>query len=77
MKNNIKKLGLLAAGLVTLAPFARAADPVDLDALQTALSGKFGTIETIVISGFMLGAGIIVGMITLHWVNRGSRAKVK
>lgn len=74
--NKLQKLALVAS-TAALAASARAADPATLDALQTELAGKFTSMQTIVISGFVLGAAIIVGMITLHWVNRGSRGKVK
>lgn len=74
--NKIKKLALVASVAAVVAS-ARAANPATMDELQTALAGKFSSTETIIISGFVLGAGIVVGMITMHWVNRGSRAKVK
>jgi len=67
----------LVASVAAFAASAHAADPATLDALQTELAGKFTSVQTIVISGFVLGGAIVVGMITLHWVNRGSRGKVK
>lgn len=73
---HVKKLAVMAS-MGLLGASAHAADPADLDALQTALTGKFDAVETIVITGFVLGAAIVVGMLTLHWVNRGGKAKVK
>lgn len=73
---HLKKLAVMAS-MVLLGASARAADPADLDALQTALIGKFDTLETIVITGFVIGSAIVVGMLTLHWVDRGGKAKVK
>lgn len=74
--NTLKKLGLSALTTVAAAT-TYAANPQTLDELQTSLSAKFATVETIAISGFVLGGAIVIGMITLHWVNRGSKAKVK
>lgn len=77
ISNKVRNAGV-AAGVALLGTgSAHAADPTTLAELHTELQGKFSAVETIVIAGFVLGAGIIVGMIILHWVNRGSRAKVK
>lgn len=76
-KSRLASGALLAGVFSAFSAAAHAADPATLEALQTEIAGKFTAVETIVISGFVLGSAIVVGMITLHWVNRGSRGKVK